>query len=132
MLTLKDLQQAVKTGSIDTIMVVLTDMQGRLMGKHVDAQHFLNEMTDHGGEACNYLLAVDVDMRTVEGYSLSSWNTGYGDFVMKPDLNTLRTIPWLEKTAMVQVDLENHHHTPIKPSPRQILKHQLERLSEKT
>lgn len=131
MLTLKDLQQAVKNGSIDTIMVVLTDMQGRLMGKHVDAQHFLNEMTKHGGEACNYLLAVDVDMRTVEGYRLSSWNTGYGDFVMKPDLNTLRVIPWLEQTAMVQVDLESHQHQPIKPSPRQILKHQLERLSEK-
>ncbi len=132
MLTLKDLQQAVKAGTIDTIMVVLTDMQGRLMGKHVDAQHFLNEMTEHGGEACNYLLAIDVDMRTVEGYSLSSWSTGYGDFVMKPDLNTLRIIPWLEKTAMVQVDLENHLHEPIKPSPRQILKRQLERLGEKS
>ena len=132
MLTLKDLQQAVKTGTIDTIMVVLTDMQGRLMGKHVDAQHFLNEMTEHGGEACNYLLAIDVDMRTVEGYSLSSWSTGYGDFVMKPDLNTLRIIPWLKKTAMVQVDLENHLHEPIKPSPRQILKRQLERLGEKS
>ena len=131
MLTLKDIQQAVKTGSIDTIMIVLTDMQGRLMGKHVDAQHFLNEMTEHGGEACNYLLAIDVDMKTVDGYALSSWSTGYGDMVMKPDLSTLRTIPWLEKSAMVQVDLENHQHEPIKPSPRQILKHQLERLSEK-
>jgi glutamine synthetase len=131
MLTLKGLQQAVKENTIDTILVVLTDMQGRLMGKHVDAQHFLNEMTEHGGEACNYLLAIDVDMRTVDGYALSSWSTGYGDMVMKPDLSTLRKIPWLEKSAMVQVDLENHQHQPIKPSPRQILKHQLERLAEK-
>ena len=130
-MTLKDLQYAVKENTIDTILVVLTDMQGRLMGKHVDAQHFLNEMTEHGGEACNYLLTIDVDMKTVDGYALSSWSTGYGDMVMKPDLSTLRKIPWLEKSAMVQVDLENHHHEPIKPSPRQILKHQLERLSEK-
>lgn len=131
MLTLKDFQQAVKVGTIDTIMVVLTDMQGRLMGKHVDAQHFLNDMSEHGGEACNYLLAVDVDMRTVEGYQMSGWSTGYGDFVMKPDMRTLRPIPWLEKTSMVQVDLENHPHQPVKASPRQILKRQLERLAEK-
>jgi glutamine synthetase len=129
-LGLEQLRSEVHNGSIDTVLVVLTDMQGRLMGKHVDAQHFLNEMTEHGGEACNYLLAVDVDMRTVEGYAMSSWNTGYGDMVMKPDLNTLRRIPWLEKSAMIQVDLEDHHHAPIKPSPRQILKWQLERLAE--
>lgn len=129
-LTLEQLRSEVHNGTIDTVLVVLTDMQGRLMGKHVDAQHFLNEMTEHGGEACNYLLAVDVDMRTVEGYAMSSWNTGYGDMVMKPDLNTLRRIPWLEKSAMIQVDLEDHHHHPIKPSPRQILKRQLERLAE--
>ena len=129
-LTLEQLRSEVHNGFIDTVLVVLTDMQGRLMGKHVDAQHFLNEMTEHGGEACNYLLAVDVDMRTVEGYAMSSWNTGYGDMVMKPDLATLRRIPWLEKSAMIQVDLEDHQHEPIKPSPRQILKRQLDRLAE--
>jgi glutamine synthetase len=129
-LGLEQLRSEVHNGLIDTVLVVLTDMQGRLMGKHVDAQHFLNEMTEHGGEACNYLLAVDVEMRTVDGYAMSSWNTGYGDMVMKPDLGTLRRIPWLEKSAMIQVDLEDHHHAPIKPSPRQILKRQLERLAE--
>jgi glutamine synthetase len=129
-LTLEQLRSEVHNGTIDTVLVVLTDMQGRLMGKHVDAQHFLGEMTEHGGEACNYLLAVDVDMRTVEGYAMSSWNTGYGDMVMKPDLGTLRRIPWLEKSAMIQVDLQDHDYYPIKPSPRQILKRQLERLAE--
>ncbi len=130
MLTLEQLRTEVSNGTIDTVLVVLTDMQGRLMGKHVDAEHFLSEMTEHGGEACNYLLAVDVDMRTVEGYAMSSWNTGYGDMVMKPDIGTLRRIPWLEKSAMIQVDLEDHQHEPIKASPRQILKHQLGRLVE--
>jgi glutamine synthetase len=130
MLTLEQLRNDVSVGAIDTVLVVLTDMQGRLMGKHVDAQHFLNEMTEHGGEACNYLLAVDVDMRTVDGYALSSWSTGYGDMVMKPDFGTLRKIPWLEKSAMIQVDLEDHDHYPVKASPRQILKQQLGRLAE--
>jgi glutamine synthetase len=129
-LSLEQLRHEVHSGTVDTVLVVLTDMQGRLMGKHVDAGHFLNEMTEHGGEACNYLLAVDVEMRTVEGYAMSSWNTGYGDMVMKPDLGTLRRIPWLEKSAMIQVDLEDHDHAPIKASPRQILKRQLERLAE--
>jgi glutamine synthetase len=129
-LSLEQLRHEVHSGTVDTVLVVLTDMQGRLMGKHVDAQHFLNEMTEHGGEACNYLLAVDVEMRTVDGYAMSSWSTGYGDMVMKPDLGTLRRIPWLEKSAMIQVDLEDHDHSPVKASPRQILKRQLERLAE--
>jgi len=129
-MSLEQLKVAVKTGEIDTVMIALTDMQGRPMGKRLTAQYFLDDVALHGAEGCNYLLAVDVDMRTVEGYRMSSWNTGYGDFAMKPDLSTLRFIPWHEKTAMVQVDLEDHHGHPIAPSPRQILKRQLQRLDE--
>lgn len=129
-MTLEQLQTAVKQGEIDTIIIALTDMQGRPMGKRLTAQYFLDQVASHGAEGCNYLLAVDVDMRTVDGYRISSWNTGYGDFSMKPDLSTLRLIPWHEKTAMVQVDLEDHHGHPVKVSPRQILKRQLERLAQ--
>ena len=129
-ISLEQLKVAVKTGEIDTVMITLTDMQGRPMGKRLTAQYFLDDVAEHGAEGCNYLLAVDVDMRTVEGYRMSSWNTGYGDFAMKPDLSTLRLIPWHDKTAMVQVDLQDHQGHPIAPSPRQILKRQLERLDE--
>jgi glutamine synthetase len=130
-MTLEDLKNLVAADKIDTIIIALTDMQGRLMGKHVTAQFFLEEVLLHGAEGCNYLLAVDTEMRTVDGYALSSWGTGYGDFVLTPDLATLRLAPWLEKTAIVQCDLSDHHHKPVLPSPRQILKRQLERLSER-
>ena len=130
MLNLEQLKSMIQNSEIDTVVVGLTDMQGRLMGKHVTAEFFLNEVVGHGAEGCNYLLAVDTDMRTVEGYAMSSWSTGYGDFAMKPDLNTLRIVPWLGKTAMVQVDLEDHHGQAVAPSPRQILKAQLERLEK--
>ena len=128
MISLQQLQSLVSSGEIDTVVIALTDMQGRLMGKHVTADFFMGEVIPHGAEGCNYLLAVDTDMRTVGGYALSSWASGYGDFVMKPDLNTLRLAPWLEKTALVQCDLEDHAGVGVLPSPRQILKAQLERL----
>ena len=108
MISLQQLQSLVASGEIDTVVIALTDMQGRLMGKHVTADFFVNEVIPHGAEGCNYLMAVDTDMKTVEGYALTSWASGYGDFVMKPDLNTLRLAPWLEKTALVQCDLEDH------------------------
>jgi glutamine synthetase len=130
-MTLEELKSLVNEDKIDTVVIGLTDMQGRLMGKHVTAQFFLEEVLNHGAEGCNYLLAVDTEMRTVDGYALSSWTTGYGDFVLTPDLATLRLAPWLEKTAIVQCDLSDHHHKPVLPSPRQILKRQLERLSER-
>src|SRR5215204_4492431 len=104
-LTLEQLRTAVFDGRIDTVLLALTDMQGRLQGKRMTAQHFLEEVVAHGAEACNYLLAVDVDMNTVEGYSISSWERGYGDFEMKPDLSTLRRVPWQEGTAMCLVDI---------------------------
>ena len=128
MISLQQLQSLVSHGEIDTVVIALTDMQGRLMGKHVTADFFMGEVVPHGAEGCNYLLAVDTDMRTVGGYALSSWASGYGDFVMKPDLATLRLAPWLEKTVLVQCDLEDHAGIGVLPSPRQILKAQLERL----
>src|SRR5882672_4503074 len=127
---LAELKMAVKAGSIDTVLIGLTDMQGRLMGKRMHAAHFVNDVVEHGAEACNYLLAVDVEMNTVEGYAMSSWEQGYGDFVLKPDLDTLIEVPWQEATALVLCDLEWHDGRPIVASPRQILRAQLERLKK--
>ncbi|MCL4455730.1 MAG: glutamine synthetase family protein [Deinococcus sp.] len=131
MLSLEKLKADVENGAIDTVLLVLTDMPGRLQGKRLDARYFLDEILAHGAEGCAYLLAVDVEMRTVSGYAMSSWETGYGDFVMKPDLSTLRLIPWLEKTAMVQADLQWQDGKEVAPSPRQVLKKQLARLEER-
>ncbi|MGI8662102.1 MAG: glutamine synthetase family protein [Acidimicrobiales bacterium] len=131
MLTLDELRGLVAAGTIDTVLVALTDMQGRLQGKRCHARYFLDEVLTHNTEACNYLLAVDVDMNTVEGYAMSSWELGYGDFVMRPDLSTLRLVPWHEATALVLCDLEWHDGTPVVASPRQILRRQLDRLAER-
>src|SRR5918999_5778446 len=105
-LTLEELTRAVDAGQIDTVVLALVDMQGRLQGKRFHARYFLDEVADGGSEGCNYLLAVDVDMNTVAGYEMSSWDRGYGDFAMVPDLGTLRYVPWHPNTAMVLADLE--------------------------
>src|SRR6185295_6884689 len=94
-MTLDELKQLVEQGEVDTVVLALCDMQGRLMGKRLTARHFVDEVAEHGAEGCNYLLAVDVDMNTVEGYDMASWSRGYGDFVLKPDMDTLRPLPWL-------------------------------------
>jgi len=129
-LTLPDLKKRVKDGSIDTVIACAPDMQGRLMGKRFHAQYFV----DGGYEethCCNYLLATDIEMETVQGYASTSWAAGYGDYVMKPDLSTLRLIPWLEKTALVLSDLLDHHtHDLVPHAPRTILKRQIERLKK--
>jgi glutamine synthetase len=130
MLTLDQLRVAVDDGSIDTVLVAFTDMQGRLQGKRCAATYFLGEVVPHAAEACNYLLAVDVEMNTVGGYAMSSWERGYGDFVLKPDLATLRQIPWHEATALVLCDAQWADGSPVVASPRQILRAQLERLAE--
>jgi len=129
MLTLDELGVMVDDGRIDTVLVALTDMQGRLQGKRCHARYFLDEVVGAGTEACNYLLAVDVDMRTVDGYALSSWDLGYGDFVLRPDLSTLRLVPWHAGTALVLCDVEGHDGAPVAPSPRQVLRRQLDRLA---
>jgi glutamine synthetase len=105
MLTLSDLHSLVAAGQVDTVIVAFADMQGRLTGKRVSARLFVEDVAAHGAECCNYLLAVDVDMNTVDGYAISSWETGYGDMVMTPDFGTLRLLPWLSGTALVMADL---------------------------
>ena len=130
-LDLDTLRSEVEAGRIDTVLIAMTDMQGRLQGKRLTATHFLDEVVEHDAEGCNYLLAVDVDMNTVEGYAMSSWERGYGDFVFKPDMDTLRLVPWQEGTALVTCDLLWENGSPVVASPRQILKRQLERLSER-
>jgi glutamine synthetase len=130
-LDLDSLRSEVEAGNIDTVLLAMTDMQGRLQGKRLTATHFLDEVVEHDAEGCNYLLAVDVEMNTVEGYAMSSWERGYGDFVFKPDLDTLRYVPWQEGTALVTCDLVWEDGSPVVASPRQVLKRQLERLSER-
>jgi glutamine synthetase len=130
-LTLDRLRELVDGGQIDTVLVAMTDMQGRLQGKRCHARHFLDEVVPHAAEACNYLLAVDVDMNTVDGYAMSSWSTGYGDFVLRPDLSTLRLVPWHPGTAMVTCDVEWEDGTPVVASPRQVLRRQVDRLTER-
>ena len=128
---LEELRSRVEAGEIDTVLLALCDMQGRLQGKRLTARHFLEEVVDHGAEGCNYLLAVDVDMNTVDGYEMSSWERGYGDFVLKPDLATLRLVPWQEGTAMCLGDLAWEDGSDVVASPRQILRRQLARLAER-
>jgi glutamine synthetase len=130
-LTLDVLRHDVEAGAIDTVVVAMTDMQGRLQGKRLDAGYFLGEVLEHGTEGCNYLLAVDVEMSTVEGYAISSWERGYGDFVLVPDLDTLRRVPWQPGTAMLLADLAWLDGTDVVESPRQVLKRQLARLAER-
>src|SRR5215213_7082634 len=128
---LGDLKKSVDDGSIDTVLLCIADMEGRLQGKRLTAQHFLNEVVEHDAEGCNYLLAVDVDMNTVDGYQISSWERGYGDFVMKPDFATLRPIPWHPATVLLMADLEWEDGREVVESPRQILRRQLARLEER-
>ncbi len=129
-MTLEELKAAVDRGDVDTVVVAITDMQGRLQGKRLAAPYFLNEVAQHGTEGCNYLLAVDVDMNTVDGYAMSSWERGYGDFVMTPDFNTLRDAPWQPGSVLMLADLEWEDGTDVVASPRQILRRQLARLSD--
>jgi glutamine synthetase len=128
MLSLDELKQGVEEGSIDTVVVAFTDMQGRLLGKRLHAHYFLDDnLGEQGIEGCNYLLALDMEMEPVPGYSIASWDQGYGDFGMRPDLATLRRIPWLDGTALVLCDVVWHDGSPVTPSPRQVLKAQVER-----
>jgi glutamine synthetase len=129
--TLQELTDAVAEGTIDTVLLAMTDMQGRLQGKRLTASHFLEEVVEHGAESCNYLLAVDVDMRTVDGYAMSSWEGGYGDMVLKPDLATLRRVPWQEGTVVCLADVAWPGGSDVVASPRQILRGQLARLAER-
>lgn len=129
-LSFVDLKKAVKAGTIDTVIVAMVDMQGRLIGKRFQAEFFVDGAYEetHG---CDYLLADDIDMEPVPGYAAASWEKGYGDFVLKPDMTTLCRLPWLEATALVLADVVDHHHEDVPHSPRAILKSQVERLKKR-
>jgi glutamine synthetase len=129
-LSVEELKAGVATGRFDTVVLAITDMQGRLQGKRLHAPYFVDHVLAHGTEGCNYLLAVDVDMNTVDGYRMSSWEAGYGDFVMAHDLDTLRLMPWHENTALVLADVQWLDGTDVVASPRQVLKAQLARLAD--
>lgn len=129
-LSVEELYTLVASGEIDTVVLAFPDMQGRLQGKRIAARFFLDEVLHHGTEGCNYLLAVDTEMNTVDGYAMSSWDRGYGDFAMQPDLGTLRRVPWNAGTAMLMADLGWNDGSPVVAAPRQILRRQLERLAE--
>jgi glutamine synthetase len=130
-LSLDQLRIEAEAGEVDTVLVAFADMEGRLQGKRLSARFFLEEALEHGTEGCDYLLAVDVDMNTVGGYAMSSWETGYGDFVMAPDLTTLRRTPWAEGAVMVTADLTWHDGTPVAASPRQVLDRQRRLLADR-
>ena len=128
MLGFDELKADVESGAIDTVVVAFTDMQGRLMGKRLHGEFFVEEVgAGHPVEGCNYLLALEMEMDPVPGYELASWERGYGDFALQPDLATLRRIPWLEATALVLCDVGWHDGSPVAPSPRQVLRAQVER-----
>ncbi|HTO26574.1 MAG TPA: glutamine synthetase family protein [Gaiellaceae bacterium] len=128
MLTVDELRDEVAAGAIDTVIAAFTDMQGRLMGKRLHAEFFLEELdAGHEVEGCNYLLALDMEMDPIPGYSIASWERGYGDFGLQPDLASLRRVPWHEATALVICDVVWHDGSPVAPSPRQVLRAQLDR-----
>jgi glutamine synthetase len=127
-LDLEGLRTRVDRDEVHTVLLAIVDMQGRLQGKRLDAHYFMHDVVAHGTEGCNYLLAVDVDMNTVEGYAMSSWDKGYGDFVMRPDFSSLRLLPWQPGTAFLYADLVWEDGTDVVASPRQILQRQTARL----
>ncbi|MEI2713104.1 MAG: glutamine synthetase family protein [Nocardioides sp.] len=130
-LTLEQLRAEIEADGVDTVILAFTDMQGRLQGKRLHARYFLDVALESGTEGCNYLLAVDVDMNTVAGYEISSWQTGYGDMEFVPDWDTIRRLPHHPATVMVQCDLTWMNHEPVRQSPRSILKAQINRLAER-
>lgn len=128
-LTMADLVERIDDGDVDTVIVAFTDMQGRLQGKRLHGRYFADHVVGHGTEGCNYLLAVDVDMNTVDGYEISSWDKGYGDMEFVLDETTVRLLTHLPATALVQCDLVWPDHSPVVQSPRAILKAQLDRVA---
>ncbi|WP_184615393.1 glutamine synthetase family protein [Sphaerisporangium krabiense] len=130
-MTVDELRDDVSAGRVDTVLLAIADMQGRLQGKRLSARYFLEQVLEHAAEGCDYLLAVDVDMNTVDGYAMSSWERGYGDFVMRPDLSTLRRVPWQDGTVLLMADVVWEDGGDVAASPRQILRAQIGRLAER-
>ncbi len=130
MLSVDELRSHAEAGAIDNVITAFTDMQGRLVGKRIEIEYFLDEVTDHGVEGCNYLLALDMEMEPLPGYEMANWEGGYGDFAIVPDMSTLRRIPWLDRTALVICDVATHDGSPTVASPRQVLIAQYERAAD--
>ncbi|WP_405372157.1 MULTISPECIES: glutamine synthetase family protein [unclassified Microbacterium] len=130
-LTPAALEAAIAADEIDTVIVAFPDAQGRLVGKRISGRFWLDEVAGHGAEVCDYLLSVDVDLNTIDGYAMSSWDKGYGDLVLRPDLDTLRRIPWQPATALVMADLEVTTGGAVPQSPRGILNAQRDRLADR-
>ena len=126
---LKALSTKVKTGEIDTIVVVFPDVFGRLVGKRLTAEHFMHHVADCGTHGCNYLLTLNIEMDPLEGFALANWEAGFGDFGMKPDMATIRALPWQQATAMVICDLHHDNGTPVAEAPRSVLRKQVDRLA---
>ena len=131
MLDLETLRALIASGDVDTVILAFPDLQGRPVGKRVTGAFFLEHVHQHGIEVCDYLLAVDVDMVPLPGYRFANWDHGYGDLVAVPDFRTTRVLPWLEGTAIVLCDLRTTSDEPVAVSPRQILRHQIERAAER-
>jgi glutamine synthetase len=129
-LSVDALRARIDAGELDTVIAAFTDMQGRLQGKRLHARYFLDFVLEHGTEGCNYLLGVDVDMNTVGGYAITSWERGYGDMEFVLDLETIRLLDHHPGTAMVQCDLVWPDHRPVREAPRTILRAQQERAAE--
>ncbi|WP_425100728.1 glutamine synthetase family protein [Tropicibacter sp. S64] len=129
-MTFEELKAAVESREVDTVLACIVDMQGRMMGKRFHAGHFVASAWEET-HCCNYLLATDLEMSTPEGFEATSWERGYGDYIMKPDLSTLRPVPWLDGTVMVMCDILDHHtHEPVPHAPRQMLKSQVAKLKD--
>ena len=128
MISLDQLSEHVAAGDIDTVLAVFTDLYGRFVGKRFDARFFLDKVAESGTHACDYLLTVDMEMEPVRGYAFANWDSGYGDFHLVPDFDTLRIASWLDRTAMVLCDVvDQQTHQPVACAPRSILRRQIER-----
>ena len=130
-MNLQTLRTKIKTGEIDTVVVAFPDVFGRLVGKRFTGGFFLESVAAHGTHACNYLLTVDIEMEPMTGFKLANWEKGFGDFALRPDLRTLRRIPWLPATALVLCDFQRDNGRGVEEAPRTVLQRQVERLARK-
>ncbi len=126
-----ELVALIERGEVDTVILAVTDMQGRLQGKRIDAEFFVESLVDGVAEGCSYLLASDVDMRTVDGFALTSWDRGYGDVAFRPDFSTVRHVPWHDRTVIVFADVQSVQGQSVAVSPRQVLRAQSDRLAQR-
>src|SRR5215470_2420952 len=130
-MTLKQLTAQIRSNAIDTVVTAVPDVYGRLVGKRFTGDYFLEHVAKHGTHGCSYLLTVNIEMDPLEGFNLANWEKGFGDFQMRPDLSTLRVLPWLPGTALVLCDFAHHDGSAVLEAPRSVLRRQLELLSRR-